>query len=76
MQLQGKIAQHHSCWGILYDVNLGIFIEVYRDILVLDKFKELIHECNYCYENTSKEIAKKNYKIHLENKNNESIIIK
>ena len=32
------------------------------------------HECNYCYANTSKEIAKKNYKKHLENKNSENII--
>lgn len=32
------------------------------------------HECNYCYANTSKEIAKKNYKIHLENPNSESIL--
>ncbi len=31
------------------------------------------HECNYCYANTSKEIAKKNYKLHLENLNGESI---
>jgi DNA repair photolyase len=31
------------------------------------------HECNYCYANTSKEIAKKNYKIYLENQNSESI---
>jgi DNA repair photolyase len=31
------------------------------------------HECNYCYANTSKEIAKKNYKLHLENQNSETI---
>jgi DNA repair photolyase len=31
------------------------------------------HECNYCYANTSKEIAKKNYKKHLDNPNAESI---
>ena len=31
------------------------------------------HECNYCYANTSKEIAKKNYKLHLENPNGETI---
>jgi len=31
------------------------------------------HECNYCYANTSKEIAKKNYKLHLENLNGETI---
>ena len=31
------------------------------------------HECNYCYANTSKEIAKKNYKKHLENISGESI---
>ena len=31
------------------------------------------HECNYCYANTSKEIAKKNYKLHLENPNSERI---
>jgi DNA repair photolyase len=31
------------------------------------------HECNYCYANTSKEIAKKNYKLHLENPNSEGI---
>jgi DNA repair photolyase len=32
------------------------------------------HECNYCYANTSKEIAKKNYKRYLENPSSESII--
>ncbi len=31
------------------------------------------HECNYCYANTSKELAKKNYQNYLESKNNESI---
>ena len=31
------------------------------------------HECNYCYANTSKEIAKKNYKLHLENLGSETI---
>jgi len=31
------------------------------------------HECNYCYANTSKEIAKNNYKKHLENANGETI---
>jgi len=31
------------------------------------------HECNYCYANTSKEIAKKNYRLHLENPNSETI---
>ena len=31
------------------------------------------HECNYCYANTSKQIAKKNYKLHLENPNSEGI---
>lgn len=32
------------------------------------------HECNYCYANTSKEIARKNYQRHLENKDDESIL--
>ncbi len=32
------------------------------------------HECNYCYANSSKEIANKNYKLYLENPNSESII--
>ena len=32
------------------------------------------HECNYCYANTSKEIAKKNYKLHLQNPDTETII--
>ena len=32
------------------------------------------HECNYCYANTSKELAKKNYKTHSENPNSENII--
>jgi len=32
------------------------------------------HECNYCYANTSKETAKKNYQRHLKNKDNESIL--
>ena len=31
------------------------------------------HECNYCYANTSKEIAKKNYRLHLGNPNSETI---
>jgi len=31
------------------------------------------HECNYCYANASKEVAKKNYQLHLENPNSESI---
>jgi len=31
------------------------------------------HECNYCYANTSKEIAKKNYRLHLENLGSETI---
>jgi DNA repair photolyase len=33
------------------------------------------HECNYCYANTSKEIAKKNYQKYLENPNSESILL-
>ena len=32
------------------------------------------HECNYCYANTSKELAKKNYQKYLENPNSESIV--
>lgn len=32
------------------------------------------HECNYCYANTSKEIAKKNYLKHRGNMNADSII--
>lgn len=32
------------------------------------------HECTYCYANTSKEIARKNYKQHLINPNSETII--
>jgi DNA repair photolyase len=32
------------------------------------------HECNYCYANASKEIAKKNYKRYLENPNSDSIL--
>jgi DNA repair photolyase len=32
------------------------------------------HECNYCYANASKEIAKKNYQKYLEDKNQESIV--
>jgi len=31
------------------------------------------HECNYCYANTSKEMAKKNYKLYLENPSSETI---
>jgi len=31
------------------------------------------YECNYCYANSSKEIAKKNYKLHLENPKSEGI---
>jgi DNA repair photolyase len=32
------------------------------------------HECNYCYANVSKEIAKKNYQNYLNDKNKESIV--
>lgn len=32
------------------------------------------HECNYCYANTSKELAKKNYHKYLDNLTSESII--
>lgn len=32
------------------------------------------HECNYCYANTSKDVAKANYKRHLENLNVDSIL--
>ena len=32
------------------------------------------HECVYCYANTSKELANKNYKNHLLHPNNEAII--
>ena len=32
------------------------------------------HECNYCYANASKEIAKKNYQNYLNDKNKESIV--
>lgn len=32
------------------------------------------HECNYCYANTSKEIAKKNYQKHKDSPNSEGII--
>jgi DNA repair photolyase len=31
------------------------------------------HECVYCYANTSKEIAKKNYQTHIENKSLDTI---
>ena len=32
------------------------------------------HECNYCYANTSKELAKKNYNKHKERPTSESIL--
>ena len=32
------------------------------------------HECNYCYANASKDIAKKNYQNYLNDKNKESIV--
>ena len=32
------------------------------------------HECNYCYANASKEVAKKNYQRYLENLSSESIL--
>lgn len=32
------------------------------------------HECNYCYANASKELAKRNYQKYLENPNSESIV--
>ena len=32
------------------------------------------HECNYCYANASKEIAKKNYQRYLENPSSEGIL--
>jgi biotin synthase-like enzyme len=31
------------------------------------------HECVYCYANTSKEMARKNYKMHTENKTLDTI---
>ncbi|WP_122893460.1 hypothetical protein [Arcobacter peruensis] len=40
----------------------------------IPSFNTYPHMCNYCYANTSKEIAKKNYKMHLENTNSESIL--
>ena len=32
------------------------------------------HECNYCYANASKDIAKKNYQKYLDNPKSESIV--
>lgn len=32
------------------------------------------HECNYCYANASKELAKKNYQSYLKDKARESIV--
>lgn len=32
------------------------------------------HECNYCYANASKELAKRNYQNYLKNPNSESIV--
>ncbi|MDD2651685.1 MAG: DUF1848 domain-containing protein [Sulfurimonas sp.] len=32
------------------------------------------HECNYCYANVSKQVAKRNYESYLSDKNKESII--
>jgi DNA repair photolyase len=32
------------------------------------------HECNYCYANASKEVAKRNYKDYLNNPSKESIV--
>ncbi len=32
------------------------------------------HECNYCYANTSKEIARKNYALHVEKPDSEGIL--
>ncbi|MBD3842274.1 MAG: DUF1848 family protein, partial [Campylobacterales bacterium] len=32
------------------------------------------HECNYCYANASKELAKKNYQSYLKDKSRESIV--
>ena len=32
------------------------------------------HECNYCYANTSKEVARKNYALHVEKSDSEGIL--
>jgi DNA repair photolyase len=37
-------------------------------------FNTCPHECNYCYANASKEVAKRNYQKSLENLKSESII--
>jgi DNA repair photolyase len=32
------------------------------------------HECNYCYANTSKEVARKNYALHVKHSDSEGIL--
>ncbi len=32
------------------------------------------HECNYCYANTSKELARKNYSLHVKQPNSDGIL--
>jgi DNA repair photolyase len=39
----------------------------------IGQYNTCIHECNYCYANTSKELARKNHNIYLKNPNSESI---
>jgi DNA repair photolyase len=34
----------------------------------IGQYNTCLHECMYCYANTSKEIARINYKTHIVNK--------
>ena len=39
----------------------------------IGEYNTCIHQCKYCYANTSNDLAMKNYHKHLENPNSETI---
>ena len=40
----------------------------------IGQYNTCIHMCKYCYANTSKEAAMRNYKVHLNNRESEAIV--
>ncbi len=55
--------------GTEIDAQSPIIVSASRSTDILTFYSE----CNYCYANISKVVAKKNYQLHLENPNSESI---